>query len=135
MSRQPFEAFYKRQTQLISELQTVPSFNTSGLKRELSEVQQKFGVLGEGLTKKMGNLDSQLVIWRQVEQSRDDFNVWLTGAKNNMQEALDNLADTELAKIKLEKYRSELGLNLANKSGIEAKTDQLLKLNSDAKIE
>ena len=32
--RQPFEAFYKRQTQLISELNTVPGFDTSFLKKE-----------------------------------------------------------------------------------------------------
>ena len=134
-TRQPFEAFYKRQTQLISELQTVPSFNTSGLKRELSEVQQKFGVLGEGLTKKMSNLDSQLVIWRQVEHSRDDFNIWMTGSKKNMQEALENLSDTDLAKIKLEKFKSELTVSLTNKAGIEAKIDQLVKLNAEKPIE
>ena len=133
-TRQPFEAFYKRQTQLISELQTVPSFNTSGLKRELSEVQQKFGVLGEGLTKKMSNLDSQLVVWKQVEHSRDDFNSWMNGTKMSMQEAIENLADTELAKIKLDKYKSELTLNMTNKAGIEAKIDQLIKLNSNVSI-
>ena len=55
------------------ELQTVPGFDTSNLKRELSQVQQRFGFLGEGLTKKMGSLDSQLVIWKQIEQSRDDI--------------------------------------------------------------
>ena len=57
------------------------------------------------MTKKLGNLDSQLVIWRQIEQSRDDFVTWLEDAKKNMQEAIDNLSDTEIAKIKLEKYR------------------------------
>ena len=68
-TRQSFEAFYKRQTQLISELQTVPGFDTSSLKRDLSQVQQKIGYLEEGLTKKMGNLEPQLVIWKQIEQS------------------------------------------------------------------
>ena len=58
------------------ELQTVPGFDTSNLKRELSQVQQRFGFLGEGLTEKMGSLDSQLVIWKQIEQSRDDILSW-----------------------------------------------------------
>ena len=104
-TRQPFEAYYKRQTQPISELQTVPGCDSAPLKRELSQVQQKIGFLGEGMTKKLGNLDSQLVIWRQIEQSRDDFVTWREDAKKNMQEAIDNLSDTEIAKIKLEKYR------------------------------
>ena len=60
------------------------------------------------MTKKLGNLDSQLVIWRQIEQSRDDFVTWLKDAKKNMQEAIDNLSDTEIAKIKLEKYRRSI---------------------------
>ena len=87
-TRQPFEAFYKRRTQLISELQTVPGFDTSNLKRELSQVQQKFGFLGEGLTKKMGNLDSQLVIWKQIEQSRDDILSWSADTQKILKEPL-----------------------------------------------
>merc|ERR1712013_370603 len=134
-TRQPFEAFYKRQTQLISELQTVPGFDTSSLKRDLSQVQQKFGFLGEGLTKKMGNLDSQLVVWKQIEQSRDDIMSWTADTQKNIQEAIDNLSDAEIAKVKLEKYKNEISPTMSNKSGIEQKIEQLIKLNSDRNID
>merc|ERR1712013_975863 len=130
-TRQPFEAFYKRQTQLISELQTVPGFDTSSLKRDLSQVQQKFGFLGEGLTKKMGNLDSQLVVWKQIEQSRDDIMSWTADTQKNIQEAIDNLSDAEIAKVKLEKYKNEISPTMSNKSKIE----QLIKLNSDRNVD
>ena len=130
-TRQPFEAFYKRQTQLISELNTVPGFDTSPLKKELSQVQQKFGYLGESLTKKMGDLDSILVIWKQIEQTRDDIVSWTSDTKNNLQEALENLSDSELAKIKIEKYKNDLNQYSTLKNGLEQKIMKLKKLNGD----
>merc|ERR1712083_222929 len=133
--RQPFEAFYKRQSQLIQELQTVPGFEISSLKRELSQVQQKFGYLGEGLTKKLNNLDSQLVIWKQVEQTHDEFLNWISDIKQGMLDALDNLSDSELAKLKLTKYRNELPQYDSIKGGIETKAKQLKELNKEKEIE
>ena len=133
-TRQPFEGFYKRQTQLISELNTVPGFDTAFLKRELSQVQQKFGFLGESLTKKMGNLDSILVIWKQIEQSRDDIKTWTADTKSNLQEALDNMSDAEIAKIKIEKYRNELNPYINIKTGMEQKSSQLVKLNNNKEV-
>ena len=133
-TRQPFEGFYKRQTQLISELNTVPGFDTAFLKRELSQVQQKFGFLGESLTKKMGNLDSILVIWKQIEQSRDDIKTWTADTKSNLQEALDNMSDAEIAKIKIEKYRNELNPYINIKTGLEQKSAQLVKLNNNKDV-
>ena len=130
-TRQPFEAYYKRQTQLISELQTVPGFDTAPLKRELSQVQQKFGFLGEGLTKKLNNLDSQLVIWKQLEQQSDDLHGWISDAKKNMNEALENITDSDIAKVRLEKFKAELSSNLASRTVIEGKMNQIKTLNNE----
>ena len=55
--RHPFEAYYKKMTQLIQELQTVPAFDTSPLKNELQDVQQRFtflGVASQGQTGRAG---------------------------------------------------------------------------------
>ena len=133
-TRQPFEAYYKRQTQLISELQTVPGFDISPLKKELSMVQQKFSFLGEGLTKKMNSLDSQMVIWKQMDQQSDDLLGWLNDAKTNMKEALANVTESEIAKIRLEKFKSELNTNLASKTAIEAKIEQIRGFNNQKEI-
>ena len=130
-TRQPFEAFYKRQTQLISELNTVPGFDTSPIKKELSQVQQRFGFLGESLTKKMSNLDSVIVVWKQIEQSNDDILAWVKDTKSNLEEALSTLSDTELAKIRLEKYKNDLNQYNSLKTGLEQKGQQLKKLNAD----
>ena len=133
-TRQPFEAYYKRQTQLISELQTVPGFDISALKKELSMVQQKFSFLGEGLTKKVNSLDSQMVIWKQMDQQSDDLLGWLADAKTNMAEALANVTDSEIAKIRLEKFKAELNANLATKTAIEAKVEQIKGFNENKEI-
>ena len=50
-------------------------------------------------------IDSTNDIANNIANNRDDFSTWREDAKKNMQEAIDNLSDTEIAKIKLEKYR------------------------------
>ena len=43
--RHNFEMFFKCQKQLIHEMQTVPSFDTSQLKKDLTNLQQKYAEL------------------------------------------------------------------------------------------
>ena len=133
-TRQPFEAYYKRQTQLISELQTVPGFDTSPLKKELSQVQQQFSLLGEKLTKKLNSLDSQLVLWKQVEQQADDMLNWLMDSKVNMKEALSNITDSELATMKMKKFRSELQTNVLQKETLVTKINQIKEHNNNQDV-
>ena len=58
--RYPFESYYKKQSQLIQELSTVPKFDVSPLKADLTDVQKKFTVLGNALTAKLNSLESQV---------------------------------------------------------------------------
>ncbi len=127
--RHPFEAYYKKMTQLIQELQTVPAFDPTPLKNELQEVQQKFTFLGVHLKAKLSDLESQLVIWRQMQQSKDELLNWLKDVKDGMKDALSNVSDAELARIKLSKYTNELPSYLNIKTGIDQKVAQLQKMN------
>ena len=45
------------------------------------------------------------------------------------------MSDTEIANVKLQKYRNEVNPMMSNKSSIEQKIEQLLKVNSDKKID
>ncbi len=129
--RHPFESYYKKLTQLIQELQTVPSFDVTPLKAELQEVQQRFTFLGVHLKARLSDLESQLVVWRQLQQSKDELLNWIADAKGGMQDALSNVSDAELARIKLSKYTNELPAYLNMKKGIDQKIEQLQKLNKD----
>ena len=123
--RQPFEAFYKKQTQLIQELQTVPGFDVSPLRTELQSVQQQYGHLGVTLKGKVNTLESELVLWQQLQQNKEEINVWLEDTKSGMTDAMQNLANQELARIRLEKYRNELPAYLNMKDSLQAKSEQL----------
>lgn len=129
--RHPFEMYYKKQTQLIQELQTVPSFDVSPLKQELQEVQQKFSYLGTHLKGKMNAFDSQIVICRQVQQAADDIFSWLRDMRDQLTMALVNVADVESAKVILSKYNAETPHYENLKLGIENKVQQLTELISE----
>ena len=126
--RHPFEMYYKKQTQLIQELQTVPSFDVSPLKQELQEVQQKFSYLGTHLKGKMNTFDSQIVICRQVQQAADEIFSWLRDMRDQLTMALANISDVESAKVVLAKYRAEMPHCENLKLGIENKVQQLTEL-------
>jgi len=126
--RHPFEMYYKKQTQLIQELQTVPAFDVVPLKQELQEVQQKFSYLGTHLKGKMNGFDSQIVICRQVQQAADEIFSWLRDIRDQMTMALANISDVESAKVILSKYKSETPHYTNLKVSIENKVQQLTEL-------
>ena len=126
--RHPFEMYYKKQTQLIQELQTVPQFDVMPLKQELQEVQQKFSYLGTHLKGKMNGFDSQIVICRQVQQAADEIFSWHRDIRDQMTMALANISDVESAKITLSKYKSETPHYTNLRQGIENKIQQLTEL-------
>lgn len=123
--RHPFEMYYKKQTQLIQELQTVPAFDAGPLKQELQDVQQKFSYLGTNLKAKMNSLEAQMVIFRQAEQSADEIFAWLRETTNQMTLSLANLSDIENSKTVYQKYLNELPHHVNLKNGMEAKVGQL----------
>ncbi len=132
--RHPFEAYYKRQTQLVQELSTVPGFDVSPLKGELQSVQQKFSFLGVSLKGKMSEFERQLVLWRQLEQSKDEMLSWVNEAEAGMADALKNVSDAEVARVKLNKYKHELPAYANIKNGIDQKIDQLRNANPNEDV-
>ncbi|QQP31637.1 Nesprin1like [Caligus rogercresseyi] len=132
-ARHPFEMFYKRQTQLIQELQTVPSFEVSSLKAEIQSVQQKFSFLGSNLKLKLNKYESQIVIWKQITQNRDEFFAWSKETRNSLNDGLINVSDVEAARAKLERFHHDFPtFSSMVKTGIFAKLDQINEINEES---
>ena len=104
--RYPFESFYKKQSQLIQELSTVPKFDVSPLKADLLDVQRQFTVLGNALTAKLNALEAQIDRWKELDLLFDHVENDLREVDVEMQ-TLD-VADFEICKLKLSKV--EVGL-------------------------
>ncbi|CAB4070178.1 SYNE1 [Lepeophtheirus salmonis] len=131
-ARHPFEMFYKRQTQLIQELQTVPSFDVSSLKKEIQTVQQKFSFLGTNLKLKLNKFESQIVIWKQINANMEEFLSWNKDTQNSLNDGLINVSDVEAVRSKLDRFHHDFPLysNQCN-AGIFAKLNQIIEINEE----
>ena len=125
--RYPFESFYKKQSQLIQELSTVPKFDVSPLKTDLTDVQKKFTVLGNALTAKLNSLESQAELWKEVDLLFDNFENALNETEVEMR-TLD-IADYELCKLKLGKIEVALKSLKSKEAEVQAKIGVLGSMN------
>ena len=148
--RYPFESYYKKQSQLIQELSTVPKFDVSPLKTDLTDVQKKFTVLGNALTAKLNSLESQVRkwiflhlpiqesiyfyffafqadLWKEVDLLFDNFENALNETQVEMR-TLD-VADYELCKLKLGKIEVALKSLQSKEAEVKSKVQLLGSLN------
>ena len=65
--RHNFEQLFKCQKQLIHEMQTVPSFDTGSLKKDLMDIQQRYAELCTNQKEKLFNINKLISTW-------DNFN-------------------------------------------------------------
>ena len=148
--RYPFESYYKKQSQLIQELSTVPKFDVSPLKTDLTDVQKKFTVLGNALTAKLNFLESQVRkwiflhlpiqesiyfyffafqadLWKEVDLLFDNFENALNETQVEMR-TLD-VADYELCKLKLGKIEVALKSLQSKEAEVKSKVQLLGSMN------
>ena len=95
--RHNFEMFFKCQKQLIHEMQTVPSFDTSQLKKDLTNLQQKYAELCTVQKEKSFHLQKLIQTWTNVQKEMDlleDLKCQLTNNCNLMKvtQELSNLS-------------------------------------------
>merc|ERR1711915_240810 len=64
----------------------------------------------------------------------DDMIMWAKESQKNLKDAIDNLSDSDIGKMRLEKFRSEIETYKSNIANMEAKSKQLLKLNGEKEV-
>ena len=69
--RHNFEMFFKCQKQLIHEMQTVPSFDTGSLKKELMNIQQRYAELCTHQKEKLFVINKLIKTWDNVKNEMD----------------------------------------------------------------
>ena len=66
--RHNFEMFFKCQKQLIHEMQTVPSFDTNHLKKELMKIQQSYAELCTAQKEKLFTVNKLVSTWESIQK-------------------------------------------------------------------
>ncbi|XP_024081429.1 nesprin-1 [Cimex lectularius] len=73
--------------------------------------------------------ESQVVIWKQIDEAKGDLMRWLSDTNFALNQALDKLSEPELVVQKLSEFNNELPIYKKLQSSINAKVEQLNALN------
>ncbi|XP_076280585.1 muscle-specific protein 300 kDa [Lasioglossum baleicum] len=120
--------------QLMKEASLMPRFNTELIESDLNEVRQRYQETYNDISEKLQTHETQVIIWKQIEESKAELTKWLTNTNDALTSASDRQLDTDNCQARLLRYREELPGYQQLYQNVVAKIQQLIKLNNDADI-
>lgn len=118
----------------LKQAEPISGFNSAVITEELSEAHNAWQHAYDTLTKKVQDLEAQLIIWKQIDESKNEVLRWLGETSDALSNASQDLFDVESGLSRLNRYKDELPAHYNLKTSIVSKTAQLVKLNDGKQI-
>jgi len=119
---------------LLKQAEPISGFNSAVIGEELSEAHSAWQHAFDTLTEKVQTLEAQLIIWKQIDESKNEVLRWLGEMNDALSSASQDLSDVESGQSRLNRYKDELPAHYNLKTSITSKTAQLVKLNGGKQI-
>lgn len=119
---------------LLKLAEPLSGFKSAVIGEELSEVRNAWQHAYDTVTKKVQALEAQLIIWKQIDEAKNEVLRWLRETSDALSDAALDLSDVESGQCKLNRYKDELPAHYNLKVSIISKTTQLVKLNDGKQI-
>ncbi|CAG9579065.1 unnamed protein product [Danaus chrysippus] len=113
---------------VLKQASTLGGFDTSPLEEAFLNSQTQWEKVNDGIIKRIQDLESQLIAWRQIDDTRNQVVTWLSETGQNLANACDNL-EIRFGQNHLLKYKEELPIYLGLKNSIKTKCEQITNLN------
>lgn len=104
------------------------------IKKELQETHNHWSQAYEKILKLVQVTESQVIIWKNLEDTKNKLLQWLNEQNAAMINASEKPNEVELAQARLTKYKEELPGYLSLKQSIPKKYEQLIKLSNVKEI-
>ncbi|CAH2241590.1 jg3925 [Pararge aegeria aegeria] len=115
---------------VLKQASTLGGFDTSPLEDGFLNSQTHWEKVNDAIIKRIQDLESQLIVWRQIDDTKNQIVSWLSETGQNLANACDNL-EIRFGQNHLMKYKEELPLYLGLKNSITAKCEQITNLNKN----
>lgn len=119
---------------VLKQASTLGGFDTSPLEDAFLNSQTHWEKVNDATIKRIQDLESQLLVWRQIDDTKNQVVTWLSETGQNLANACDNL-EIRFGQNHLIKYKEELPLYLGLKNSIKAKCEQITNLNKNIPLE
>ncbi|CAH3870841.1 unnamed protein product [Pieris brassicae] len=113
---------------VLKQASTLGGFDTSPLEDAFLNTQTHWEKVNDSIIKRIQDLDSQLLVWRQIDDVKNQVVQWLSETGQNLGNACDNL-EIRFGQNHLMKYKEELPIYLGLKGSIITKCEQITNLN------
>lgn len=110
---------------LLDTIENVPNDIAS----ELDQSHKNWQDLHDKVAKNVHLYETEAVIWKQIEDSKNELMPWLSETSQSLCDAADNTMEIEFGPIRLNKYKSELPSYQNIKDEIEEKIQELTSMN------
>ncbi|CAG4999353.1 unnamed protein product, partial [Parnassius apollo] len=115
---------------VLKQASTLGGFDTSPLENAFLESQTLWEKENDAIIKRIQDLESQLLVWRQIDDTKNQIVTWLSETGQNLSNACDNL-EIRFGQNHLTNYKEELPIYTGLKNSIKAKCEQITNLNKN----
>lgn len=115
---------------VLQQASSLGGFDTTPLEEAFTHSQNKWEKMNDAAIKRIQDLESQLLVWRQIDDTKNQVVTWLSETGQNLANACDNL-EIRFGQSHLTKYKEELPLYQGLKNSIKAKCEQITNLNKN----
>lgn len=110
--------------------QTIPN----DIAREITVAHNEWQQLHDQISRNAHLYETEAVIWNQIEDNRNELQLWLVDTNQSLCDAADNTLEIEFGPIRLNKYESELPTYEAMHADLLEKIAELNTMNRGAPI-
>ncbi|XP_038215060.1 nesprin-1 [Zerene cesonia] len=118
---------------VLKQASTLGGFDTTPLEDAFLNSQTHWEKVNDAVIKRIQDLESQLLVWRQIDDVKNQVIQWLSETGQNLANACDNL-EIRFGQNHLMKYKEELPIYLGLKNSIMAKCEQITNLNKSIPV-
>ncbi|XP_044734627.1 nesprin-1 [Chrysoperla carnea] len=118
---------------IIKQAETLPEF-TPKLISQADGVHKAWQNAYDKISKRAQNHESQVIIWKQIEETKNNLLPWLSDMNESLTNILNNPSEFKIGQAKYLKYKEELPSKLNLKQNIIAKGTQLKDINNGESI-
>jgi nesprin-1 len=119
---------------LLKQAEPISGFNSAMIGEELTDGHNAWQLAYDALTQKVQVLEAQVIVWKQIDESKNEIVQWLGETSDALSNASQDLSDVESGQSKLNRYKDELPALHNLKASVISKTAQLVKLNEGKQI-
>lgn len=120
--------------EIAKQAENLDGFDLSNIKQQLASAKQDWQKAMDDLNQQFQASESEMVIWKQIDEAKNDLLQWLGETNAALSDAAENVTDSEVGQTHLAAYKNDLESKQTLRASVKAKTAQLVQIHNGKQI-